>query len=139
MAIKAPRILFFIDGPVPTAANKIEANAMRGNGAIVCFRNSRFVGGDGNDGAPEPNDGVAGKVPTDYEGQPTADVAIKKYVAALDEEARAFAAHLQTAPAAPVAPAAPAAPQAPAPPPAPPAAPGAPTFGAPPAPPAPQQ
>jgi len=73
-----PRVLFFIDGPVPSVTDKQQANTLRGQGAIVSFRNVRYVGEVGA-GVEEKAHGVAGAVPDVYAGHTTAEDAIKAY------------------------------------------------------------
>ena len=90
MAVKAPKILYFIDGPVPNASNRLEANAMKGKGAQVVFRNARFA--DETAGNPEPCDGVAGDpIPDLYKKSnvKSADDVLAKY--AEDQQAEADA------------------------------------------------
>ena len=53
------KILFFINGPVPTEADKLEASEIVGK---VVFRNANFAASE----QPEPCDGVAGAVPENY-------------------------------------------------------------------------
>ena len=75
--VKQPRILYFIDGPTPTPQQTIEANALRGKGAIVSFRNARYAGTDG--GGAEACDGIAGNAPEQYKGVTGVDEAVNKY------------------------------------------------------------
>lgn len=91
--MKAPKILFFVDGMVPTAEDMIEAADITGQ---VCFRNVRAVPAEGS---LEDCDGVAGQVPAMYAALPTAAEAIKAHVAKL----KAVATKVGDSPA-PVAP-----------------------------------
>lgn len=75
MKTNVPKILFFIDGPVPNQANHTAANALRADGAQVMFRNARF-----DDSAMETCDGVAGPaIPKRYLTVATAEKAIEEY------------------------------------------------------------
>ena len=53
------KILFFINGSVPTEAEKKSASEIEGS---VVFRNAKFAGNE----PPEPCDGVVGAVPENY-------------------------------------------------------------------------
>ena len=53
------KILFFINGPVPTEAEREQAAQIVGN---VVFRNAKFADGE----SCEQCDGVAGSVPENY-------------------------------------------------------------------------
>lgn len=83
--MKAPKILYFIDGPVPSPADKAEANALRGKGVSVVFRNARYVEVDG--GVDEPADGVTGAViPASYAEHASADTVVTAFQAKLAAE-----------------------------------------------------
>jgi len=132
--MKALKVLYFVNGPAPSALQNEEAHAMNAN---VCFRNARAIASD----APlEECDGVAGEVPPVYSAKfPDAASAIEaraKKLAALSAKVGDEPAPKKTdaAPAkpaeptakAPAKPAAPATPATPAP-----AAPVAPAGAAP--------
>ncbi len=70
--MKQPKILFFINGPVPSEKDYEEAAEI---GVAVSYRNTLFVGGV----AAEPCDGVAGDVPKEYKKFPTAKQAVAKW------------------------------------------------------------
>lgn len=89
MSVKQPKLLFFINGPVPNADNNAEANGYRGKGAVVMFRNAQRA--DDADGAPEKADGVLGDVPAKYKDQPSADAALETYRKAVEEDQRKYA------------------------------------------------
>lgn len=75
------KILFFTDGPAPTAKQLAEANKLNGH---ICFRNARYVPADPH--ALEACDGVAGDVPAVYSAKyPDAGVAIEAREATLAE------------------------------------------------------
>lgn len=79
--MKQARILFFVDGPAPTADDFAEAAQIAGN---VVFRNARAVSDDPQ--SLEICDGVAGCVPTLYaEKFPTAEEAVDKVAGELAE------------------------------------------------------
>ena len=73
-----PRVLFFIDGPVPSVSDKQQANKLRGQGALVSFRNVKYVGEAGG-GVEEKAHGVAGAIPATYKDHASAEDAIKAY------------------------------------------------------------
>ena len=56
--MKPLKILFFTNGPAPTAEQLAEANKLNGN---ICFRNAKYVPAEPH--ALEDCDGVAGDVP----------------------------------------------------------------------------
>jgi hypothetical protein len=86
--MKTPKIIYFIDGPVPSPADKAEANVMRGKGIAVVFRNARFIDFEG--GAGEPTDGVTGAaIPAAYKDFKSAEEVIAVFQAALAAEAAA--------------------------------------------------
>lgn len=94
--MKAPKILFFVDGMAPSAEDLAAASEINGQ---VVFRNARAVP---SEGALETCDGVAGKVPPQYSKLPTAEQATAKRAA----KVKALASKVgdSPAPAAPVAP-----------------------------------
>lgn len=98
--VKMPRILYFIDGPAPNAANQLEANGYRGKGATVAFRNTRHLD---TEATPEPCDGVMGAVPDAYKllitaGKlKTAEDAMGAYNVAVEKEQTLFAAQVAAA------------------------------------------
>lgn len=94
--MKAPKILFFVDGVAPTPEDLAEASEIS---AQVCYRNARAVPAEGS---LEACDGVAGHVPAPYKKLPTAAQAIKAHAA----KVKALASKVgdSPAPAAPVAP-----------------------------------
>lgn len=59
--MKPLKILFFTNGPAPTAEQLAEANKLNGN---ICFRNAKYVPAEPH--ALEDCDGVAGDVPAIY-------------------------------------------------------------------------
>ncbi len=71
--MKAPKILFFIDGFQPTPDDMAAAAEIAGQ---VCFRNARVIP---SEGSLEACDGVAGAVPATYKKLPTAAQAIKSH------------------------------------------------------------
>lgn len=73
MNIKQPKILFFIDGPVPSEVEKLDAFDL---GVPVQFRNAQHVFK-----VEEEADGVAGVIPKAYAKHPTAEDALKAYKA----------------------------------------------------------
>lgn len=73
--MKQPKILFFIDGPVPTDAERLEAFDLQ---AQVAFRNAQHV-----TRVDEECDGVAGAVPEAYADFPDAEEALAAYKAEL--------------------------------------------------------
>lgn len=74
--MKPAKILFFINGVLPTKAD-YEAATKLGNNANVLFRNAQHVPKEAH--ALERCDGVAGEVPEIYENAfPSAEEAIKK-------------------------------------------------------------
>jgi hypothetical protein len=91
--IKAPKILYFIDGPVPNQRNRQEALAFTAKGATVVFRNARFATKD--DVSVEENTAaVLGDekiIPDIYKKANllSPDAAIAKYTEAMDKEANA--------------------------------------------------
>lgn len=87
--MKRAKILFFVDGMAPTAADFAEASEMA---AQICFRNARAVSADST---VEACDGVAGCVPPLYAELPAAADAIK----AFSDAAKAEAAKLGEKPA----------------------------------------
>lgn len=97
--MKAPKILFFVDGVAPTPEDLAEASEIS---AQVCYRNARAVPAEGS---LEACDGVAGHVPAPYKKLPTAAQAIKAHAA----KVKALASKVgdSPAPAAPIAPVAP--------------------------------
>lgn len=73
MHIKALKILFFVNGPAPTAEQIVEAEALPTN---VSFRNALAVPAENH--ALEECDGVAGEVPAIYAARfPDAQSAIE--------------------------------------------------------------
>lgn len=77
--MKQARILFFVDGPAPSADDFAEAEALSAN---VVFRNARAVSDDPQ--SLEICDGVAGQVPRLYaEKYPDAEEAISAFAAEL--------------------------------------------------------
>jgi len=77
--MKRAKILFFVDGPAPSAEDFAQAAEMAAN---VVFRNARAVPSEPH--ALEICDGVAGKVPAIYADKfPAAEKAIKTKVAEL--------------------------------------------------------
>lgn len=74
-ALKAPKILFFVDGMAPSSEDMAEAAEITGQ---VCFRNARAISAEGS---LEACDGVAGKVPPQYSKLPTAKEAAKAHTA----------------------------------------------------------
>lgn len=88
---KSPKILYFIDGPVPNSRNRQEASALIAKGATVVFRNARFVSKD--DVSPEENTAaVMGDdkiIPTIYKTFPSPEEAVAKYVAAMEADSKA--------------------------------------------------
>jgi hypothetical protein len=85
MAITQPKVLYFINGPVPSPNDNVAANGLRGRGANVSFRNARYADGDQH-GAPEAADGVLGAIPESYKKHTTADEAMTKYEKAVEDE-----------------------------------------------------
>jgi len=73
--MKAPKILFFIDGFQPSPDDLAAASEIAGQ---VCFRNARVIP---SEGALEACDGVAGHVPPTYKKLPTVAQAIKAHAA----------------------------------------------------------
>lgn len=73
--MKAPKILYFVDGFQPTSEDISAASEITGQ---VVFRNARVIPAEG---ALEACDGVAGKVPAPYKKLPTAEQAIKAHAA----------------------------------------------------------
>ena len=59
--MKPLKILFFTNGPAPTAEQLAEANKLNGN---ICFRNAKYVPAEPH--GLEDCDGVAGDVPDIY-------------------------------------------------------------------------
>lgn len=94
--MKAPKILFFVDGMAPSPEDMANAAEITGQ---VCFRNARAVPAEGS---LEACDGVAGHVPAPYKKLPSAAQAIKAHAA----KVKALAAKVGDSPApeAPVAP-----------------------------------
>lgn len=92
--MKAPKILFFVDGMAPSAEDMAAASEINGQ---VVFRNARAVP---SEGALETCDGVAGKVPPQYSKLPTAEQATKAHAA----KVKALKKGDSPAPVAPVAP-----------------------------------
>jgi hypothetical protein len=81
---KAPRILFFIDGDLPS---KKEYAAAARLGPNTSFRNAQYIN---EEGALETCDGVAGEVPKRYaEAYPTAEAALESYAKMLEDAAKA--------------------------------------------------
>jgi hypothetical protein len=79
---KAPRILFFIDGDVPS---KKEYAAAARLGPNTSFRNAQYIN---EEGALETCDGVAGVVPKRYaEKYPSAEDALTAYARVLEDAA----------------------------------------------------
>lgn len=93
--MKAPKILFFVDGMAPTPDDMAAAAEITGQ---ICFRNARVIPAEG---ALEECDGVAGHIPAPYKKLPTAAQAIKAHAAKI----KALAGKVGDAPA-PVAPSA---------------------------------
>ena len=62
--MKPLKILFFTNGPAPTAEQLAEANKLNGN---ICFRNAKYVPAEPH--ALEECDGVAGDVPAIYSAE----------------------------------------------------------------------
>ena len=62
--MKPLKILFFTNGPAPTAEQLAEANKLSGN---ICFRNAKYVPAEPH--GLEDCDGVAGDVPAIYSAQ----------------------------------------------------------------------
>ena len=62
--MKPLKILFFTNGPAPTAEQLAEANKLNGN---ICFRNAKYVPAEPH--ALEDCDGVAGDVPAVYSAE----------------------------------------------------------------------
>lgn len=89
MLPKAPRILYFLKGSMPTAEQQIDA--MR-YGSGVVFRNGSCVPVEGS---PEACDGVAGDVPALYSAMRSGEDAMREYIAKTN---------MLTQPAAPAAP-----------------------------------
>lgn len=119
MLPKAPRILYFIGGALPT--DEQQRDAMR-YGPNCVIRNGRYADADG---APERCDGVAGMVPEPYKNLPDGAAVYKAYL----DKTNALTIAVSATPAAPVAPAAPLAPPAAPVAPVAPAAPAAPDSG----------
>lgn len=92
--LKAPKILYFLEGPVPKANEEVVAYAKYG--PSVYFRNGALAD---SDATVEPCDGVAGTVPQAYAHFPAADNVIQTYRKEAEK-----AATLITEPVAPVAP-----------------------------------
>ena len=71
--MKPLKILFFTNGPAPTAEQLAEANKLNGH---ICFRNAKYVPAEPH--ALEDCDGVAGDVPAIYSAKyPDAGSAIE--------------------------------------------------------------
>ena len=71
--MKPLKILFFTNGPAPTAEQLAEANKLNGQ---ICFRNAKYVPAEPH--GLEECDGVAGDVPAIYSAEyPDAASAIK--------------------------------------------------------------
>lgn len=91
--VKAPKILYFIDGPVPNSRNRQEALAFTAKGATVVFRNARFATKD--DVSVEENTAaVMGDekiIPDIYKKANllSPDAAIAKYTEAMEADANA--------------------------------------------------
>lgn len=62
--MKPLKILFFTNGPAPTAEQLAEANKLNGN---ICFRNAKYVPAEPH--GLEDCDGVAGDVPAIYSAE----------------------------------------------------------------------
>ena len=62
--MKPLKILFFTNGPAPTAEQLAEANKLNGH---ICFRNAKYVPDELH--ALEECDGVAGDVPAIYSAE----------------------------------------------------------------------
>ena len=62
--MKPLKILFFTNGPAPTAEQLAEANKLNGH---ICFRNAKYVPAEPH--ALEECDGVAGDVPAIYSAE----------------------------------------------------------------------
>lgn len=73
--MKAPKILYFIDGFQPSPQDMEAASEITGQ---VCFRNARVIPAEGS---LEACDGVAGAVPATYKKLPTAAQAMKAHAA----------------------------------------------------------
>jgi len=115
--MKALKILFFVNGAAPSAAQYEEANLLNGN---VCFRNASVITAEAS---LEDCDGVAGDVPPVYKAKfPSAEDALE----ARSEKLKALSKKVGDEPAPTKGKtAAPATPAAPTPAPAKPAAPAA--------------
>lgn len=104
MLPKAPRILYFLKGSMPTAEQQIDA--MR-YGSGVVFRNGSCVPVEGS---PEACDGVAGDVPTLYSAMRSGEDAMREYLAKtnlLSQPANPVETPAPVVPVTPVAPPAP--------------------------------
>lgn len=99
--MKPLKILFFVNGPAPSADDYAKAASISAN---VCFRNARCVAADAT--GLEDCDGVTGAVPPVYSAKfPTAEDALEARsakIAALAEKVGDEAAPKKTAAAAPV-------------------------------------
>ncbi|CAA2409741.1 Phage DNA polymerase III subunits gamma and tau [Xanthomonas phage Suba] len=73
--MKGPHILYFVDGPAPSAAQLDEAAEING---IVQYRNVRAVD---LSNPLEKADGVAGEVPDAYKHYPSPEEAVEKFKA----------------------------------------------------------
>lgn len=62
--MKPLKILFFTNGPAPTAEQLADANKLKGH---ICFRNAKYVPAEPH--ALEDCDGVAGDVPAIYSAE----------------------------------------------------------------------
>ena len=89
--MKPLKILFFTNGPAPTAEQLAEANKLNGN---ICFRNAKYVPAEPH--GLEDCDGVAGDVPAIYSAEyPDAVSAIE----ARDEKIAELSASVGDSPA----------------------------------------
>jgi hypothetical protein len=89
--MKPLKILFFTNGPAPTAEQLAEANKLTGH---ICFRNAKYVPAEPH--ALEECDGVAGDVPAIYSAEyPDAVSAIE----ARDEKIAELSASVGDSPA----------------------------------------
>ena len=89
--MKPLKILFFTNGPAPTAEQFAEANKLNGH---ICFRNAKYVPAEPH--ALEECDGVAGDVPAIYSAEyPDAVSAIE----ARDEKIAELSASVGDSPA----------------------------------------
>ncbi len=84
------RVLYFIQGPVPTPEDNAEAMELAGQGLDVVFRNACMIQSDLNPRSCEPFDELAGAVPdVYYEAERMRDAATRKADFAEAKEAEA--------------------------------------------------